>query len=424
MKGWNEKMNKKTVFKFLIPLIEIIVFVPCGFVFSNLNYVQKSSELSFFANECKQNGAQYCYANIDITGEKKNNIPETIFSDTYSENFSGTSTKLMTISDNSDVASFDTLFNGEKMPFSTCVVSGRNYSNDAELLRLETVCINIFKYRPRQEELYYDSSNFDGFIYIPDYYADYIIDNFYPEYTYDDFLTNDSLNSISLGNETKSFKYKIANIFHVNGFNERHMVEKQFKYNDLNTGKILDLFFKGFCFVSNYGHFSDLNKELHTTVFCEFQPKRYMLDETLTMATNYKTVFKADDVKATIYYSSKSGTQKVPNSNNITNVFFNAKENYGLAILGIVFCSIDYLIFAVYAYFSKRNLTEVSSFIPLTTTPIMLLIISFVVRSIWHTKNIYAFFNPLVMIATTVYLVMVLIVFTVLFIKKKGDVVE
>lgn len=423
-KGWNEKMNRKSIFKILIPLFEVIVFVSCGFAFSDVNFVRKSSELSLFANECKQNGAEYCYTNIDISGEKKNNIPESIFSNTYSENFSGTSTKLMTISDNSDVASFDTLFNGEKLPFSTSVVSGKNYSNDAELLRLETVCINIYKYRARQEEHYYDSSSYDGFIYIPDYYADYIIENYCPDYTYDDFLTNDSLNSISLGNEANSFKYKIANIFHVNGFDEKHTTEKQFKYNDLNTGKILDLFFNGFCFVSNYGHFSDLDKELHTTVFCEFQPKRYMLDETLTMAANYKSVFKASDVKATVYYSSNDGVQKVSNSESISLVFFNAKDNFGLAILGIVLCFLDCLAFAVYAYIRKNNLLEMSSFIPFISTPVALLIISFVIRSLLHTKNIYSFFNPIILLATCIYLVVVLVVFTILFIKKKGDAAE
>lgn len=423
MKGRKEKMNSKTIFKILVPLLEAIVFVSCGFAFSTANVVQKSTELSLFANECKQNGAKYCYANIDIVGEKKNNLPETIFSNTYSENFSGTSTKLMAISDNSNVASFDTFFNGDKIPFSTCVVSGKNYTNDPELLRLETVCINIYKYRPRQEEHYYDGS-YDGFIYIPDYYADYIIDNFCPDYTYDDFLTNDSLNSISLGNNTNSFKYKIANIFHVNGFNKNHMTKEQFAYNDLNTGEILDLFFNGFCFVSNYGHFSDLNKELHTTVFCELQPKRYMLDETLMMANNYKNAFKANEIKVAIYYSSEGGTKKVSNSDNISNIFFAAKENYGLVVLGIAFCFLDCSVFAVYAYICKKDLFEASSFIPLISMPIVLLIVSFIFRSLLPTKSIYSFFNPLIMVATAIYLAVVLITFAILVIKKKGDSAE
>lgn len=414
-------MKNNSAFKFLIPLIELITFVSCGFIFSNTNFVQKSAELSLFANECKKNNAKYCYVNIDVQNDKRNSVSEAIFSNTYSENFSGTSTKLMTVSNETDVASFETSFNNEPIPFLTSVVSSKNYSNDEELLRLETVCLNIYKYRPRQEEHYYDSSIYDGFIYIPDYYADYIIDTFCPGESYDDLLLNEDLNYISLASNLKCFKYKIANIFHVNGFNSRNSDGKQFKYNDLNTGKILDDFFNGFCFVSNYGHFSNLNEELHTTIFCEFQPKRYMLDETLTMAAEYKNVYKANSGKATVYYYANDSIKRFSSTDKMSTLFFEGGENYGFLVFGIALTFVNYVALITYSYIFRKTLIDKVLMISLTTTPIILLIISFVLKAVLHSRYIYTFFNPITLIATAINFALTCLIIGIVFIKKKGE---
>ena len=148
------------------------------------------------------------------------------------------------------------------MPFSSSVTSGHNYTNDKELLRFETVCINILEYRDRQIEHAFDPAIYAGFIYIPDYYADYIIENFYPEYTYYDLISNAGSNFLSLKSEKGEFKYKIANIFHVNGFLDEHLGNKKVFYNDFETGK-KSTFLDGFCFVSNYRHFYELNEFTH-----------------------------------------------------------------------------------------------------------------------------------------------------------------
>lgn len=402
-------------------LISLASLIAGSFLLQHSSFVVKTAELNIFQNECKKAKADYCFANVCISESEKNNIHEQIFLNTYSDNFSKTSTRILSVSDDNGVASFSTTFNGMQIPFETSVVSGINYSNNRDLVRFETVCINLLLFRERQVEHNYNRELYDGFIYIPDYYADYLLENNSGiGSTYMDLLESDT-NVIALSKGDRSFRYKIANIFHVSGFQEKFTDGIDISYNDYDTGYKLNTFFNDFCFVSNYSRFSELDEGLFTSVVFEAEPKKYELDEFLNLAGNYKTFHKANKGSAHIYFYSSNGLKKCSNSNQLSDAYFYRTNASWHVFIGIVTFMLS-LIIAFLSYFELFGLKrDVLMYFLLFFVHITFLIASFVLKKCFpFNTGLYLFFNPFSALACIVTVLTLIIIICSIKFRKRG----
>ncbi len=402
-------------------LISLASLIAGSFLFQHSSFVVKTAELSIFQNECKKAKADYCFANISISESEKNNIHEQMFLNTYSDNFSKTSTRILSVSDDNGVANFSTSFNGTQIPFETSVVSGINYSNNKDLVRFETVCINLLLFRERHVEHSYNREFYDGFIYIPDYYADYLLENNSGiGSTYMDLLESDT-NVITLSKGNRSFRYKIANIFHVYGFQEKFADGIDVFYNDYDTGYKLNKFFNNFCFVSNYRHFSELDEGLFTSVVFEAEPKKYELDEFLNLAGNYKTFYEASKGSAHIYFYSSNGLEKCSNSNQLSDAYFYRTNASWHVFIGAITFMIS-LIITFLSYFELFGLKrDILMYVLLFFVYTIFLIVSFVLKKCFcFNTGLYLFFNPFSALACIVIVLALIVIISSIKFRKRG----
>lgn len=181
--------------------------------------------------------------------ETSESLVESYFISTFGTNFVGYHTEITTFVDQQgDMPNFS-LFCGDFSRDNIKVCDAITYTNQVELRRFETCNINLLKEPNRIEEL--NTYGMDGVIYIPDYIAKYFVDNSGGELkTMSDLIPDYSKMSkneiaqfldkysIKLVTETKDYgKYKISNIFYVDGF------DCEYNYNDDQSGKLL----KDFC---------------------------------------------------------------------------------------------------------------------------------------------------------------------------------
>ena len=157
----------------ILSLVLMEVFI-CCFSFTSI-YTNQNAELSILSAVSKNNNSDmYFFNTIYDKGDEQ--IPVNYFSRTYGSNFWKSLTKVISVCDDVGPIKYSCYIGDTKLEYDTCIVSGLNYTQNQELVRFETVCINLYKYRTKQEEIYFDQSKYDGFIYIPDYFADSIIE--------------------------------------------------------------------------------------------------------------------------------------------------------------------------------------------------------------------------------------------------------
>ena len=383
--------------------------------FMNTSLSIKTAEMTIFDQACKHDGADYYYANIDIKDENNKAI-DTFFRNNYSKNFGGKSTRLLTVSGDDGVVNFKTYYGDMELPFQSAPVSGLYYTNSEEDVMFETVCINLLKYRPKSDETYIDYKIYDGFIYIPDYYADYIIEHNSNINSYDDIFTNSDSNCIFFKYRDRLFKYRIANIFHVNGFNKDYAGDINIKNSDYNNGKKIDYFFNGYCFVSNYDHYTLFDERFHTTLFLQLGPKKYEIEENLTAAQYYSRTNSATFAEAKLYYHNASGTFEYNDSARISNMFFkgvSSKVNIGFLIPGIVLLT-SFVVFCFLLFFEKFGLKRTVAFygISFGIVSLSMLIIFILKKAAWRNITISYLFGPY---SSAICIVLMLLIFAMLF---------
>ena len=232
---------------------------------------------------------------ITIQDEKAKNIINGIFNSEYSSNFNG-NTELMTyVNSDGTLYHFDLKCGNSSLNNSTwCDLN--TYSNQTDFKRFEKININLYKTPNRAEEINHYGT--DGFIYIPDYFADKIIEESEGELTSYDSLIPD-LSSYSDEKRTTFLnkycvcltnpkgvleKYKIANIFHVNGFKDGDYV-----YNDSDSRVLIQYFLGNYAFIhSNKDPFEPSNKALLTI----FESKRLIISERISSFLNYQSTIR------------------------------------------------------------------------------------------------------------------------------------
>ena len=417
---------KKHIFSIISFTLVLLTMVFSSAAFSNTYFSLKTSEFAVFDQTCKVHSPDYYYANIDITDKKERYTEEKIFRATYGDNFDGTSTRLITVTGHDGITNFRTLYNDLELPFRTSPVSGLNYSNQKDIPMFETVGINLLVYRAKSDETAFDPNVFDGFIYIPDYYADYIIENTAYIDDYFDILNTNDTNVVYFEYNSRIFKYRIANIFHVKGFKQEYAGDTAIKYTDYNNGLKLDYLLNGFCFVSNYNHFELFDDRFHNTLLLQLGPKRFELEENLNTANNYKIKNEAEDGKATIYYHNKNGVIEYSGSDRISAVIFgphvgSTNIGYVIAFIGAL---VIYLALALLSCFEKYKFkNDYRPFVTVFVEVSIYLFLGFFLKKIVRDNiGLALFFNPYAMgVCIGIMIVtFVLMIFSIHVYKKKG----
>ena len=256
----------------------ILVFLTSTFCFSQSGYVNKNIEIETLTSQMNNLGSDYVFSTMAF-GNGESKPAEDYYTSHYPNNFSVDKMHMLTVSDKNGIAEFSSSFNSLNLPFKTTVTTSRVYTNDPNYISFETILINLYKYRSKQDEIKYDDKVFDGFIYIPDFFADYIIENDLGINSYDDLLTKANNNSFNIFYGDKLFKYRIANIFHIKGFNLDYTDLDDYNYTDNGNGKRMSLCVGNFCFISNYQRIKNIRSDIYFSITTSIKHKKYIISD-------------------------------------------------------------------------------------------------------------------------------------------------
>ncbi len=268
--GWVTKVTK-AIKDHVIWILSVSFFV-CGAICvgigaPNTRYVKRDIETTKYLNDSLRLKSENlgCLLYCDGTENGENNHFNSLYScfmnTFYSMNFSGfefASMPALVEPENGAIRDFDISFGGENLFSDFGVASGGNYTNQESLVRFEMLCINLYKYQPKNIELSFDSSLFDGFVYIPDYLADVLISASNGKFlSYDDLISLNNKEGLIVSSGDATYSYRIANVFHVNGFNRNYCIDRDQIYNDYDTGAKLQKCFGNFIIVSNIARLAE-----------------------------------------------------------------------------------------------------------------------------------------------------------------------
>lgn len=337
-------------FVFIFPFITLVLSI-CLFSFSTskLSGPLQTTYSRLVCNEVIDDG--YIYSTTILDEENSTTDINTFFGLTYGNNFTRDNVYQrmpIIVDSNGEPLKCDLSFNGESLPLKTALANSYAYSNQEDLLRLECYLLNIYKFQDRTIETTYDDALFDGYIYIPDYYADEIIENSDSLNTYDDLLENSDENVISITMQGTTKNYKIANIFHINGFNEEYCVDREISYNDQNCGLMLNTFLNGFCFVSDYNSYSQIDG-YQSGLLCAVQGKQFILSMFLEQL--YSFFGSQSEISISLQMlNSQSHFENSTYENAIETAYFDSYSNSPDSLLMILSLVISILTFIALYY--------------------------------------------------------------------------
>ena len=266
MKKKHLKKRKTLLIKILVIISFICPVLSCflvGIVFSDHPSVKQHFLASEISVASKKNNDAKVFLKYSVIDDEKN-ISRNIFLGVYPQNFLY-STQFLTVSeeDSFEPASFSLSNDAGAIKEKISIVDGCTYSNQEKLLRFETLCMNIYTFRQRALETY--AGGCDGFMYIPDYVADRIIEQSSGRLKYYDDLLVDGdvpeeladLLIIKIKHKDDQIKtFKIANVFHVDGYNHDYFKDGNDSdahvINDYNYGSIMKRFIGDFCVAYSY----------------------------------------------------------------------------------------------------------------------------------------------------------------------------
>lgn len=248
------------------------------------------------------------YSTVMRSLEDNSNI-----SSSYLRSFRSDATYLRTLSyldDKGDVVRVGIASNNyERQDFAVCNLE--TYSNTT---RFENLNISLLRDIPRTEELNDYGTN--GFVFIPDYIADEIIessngdlknyDDLVPDYSsmneaeITSFLDKYALSVTNVYGD--SFRYKISNIFRVKGFNETYLDGRDMP-EETTIGASLESFFGNYLFLFSQSLFR--NDEV--ALFNFAQNRQFSLHYDLY---NVTSINKAVKLELTCYLREGDGYVK------------------------------------------------------------------------------------------------------------------
>ena len=329
----------KKLIIYAIPSLFVILGALCfGKSFYSSFDTTQSAVLNLMKGEIGSN--EYFATNIYF-GKKNSNKVSSYFGATYTANFEegrvGQRFPVIFDAASDVVEQFNVTINGQQIA-STAIGNGVFYSSQENPVRLETVMMNLYKYRDRSEELSFDKDKCDGFIFIPDFWADEII-KINGLSSYDDLFTDDENNFVTLSFDDVAVTYKIANVFHVNGFKEEYCVDRELTYDDNNYGQIMNSYLGSFCFISNFNTVLSENNNFGASLYSINISKKLVTRNYFTTITNH---FKDSNPEYEIQLFSLN-EEKVPElmpiTNSIKDLYFSANTystDYLFLALGVI----------------------------------------------------------------------------------------
>ena len=412
--------SKRHLALFLYILISVFMIssiILNSFAFSNENFVVQDREISVLFNEMSNKGVSYFYTNTTFSNREKK-CAESMFRSVYTKNLTDDGYQhILTVSNNDSILKSSTSFGEENLPFTSSITNALVYSNKDNPPQFETLLINLFKHRERAVEIKYDPTKYQGFTYIPDYFADYIIEHSAAVSTYNDLLDNEVPFVLTVGGE--KIKYKIANIFCVNGFKKEYCgdVEPEITYD---YGKLLSDFFTHFCVVSNINPIMKISENYNMSVVSMLVPKRFVLMDTLN-AVHETSKLNSDSAKIDLYYTDGKNIVYYENSETFSQRFLypESSTGWGFKIFSLVVyvVSIAILSYTFYKFSSERH------FYIFTLSQIGGLLFILILFSILRKTSLMAtltlYFNAITVSLILLYMLCLLLLTSSIFIRKK-----
>lgn len=320
-------------------LFELCSPILCGLASLHSPLAIGEAQCAFVAEKSKKNDEQLSYATINY-GEDSYDIVSRAFGSVRSRNFSGymQSVPVCLNDDDTMPKRFSASLGSSSISNQIIVTNAMFYTNQEELARFETLCINV--YQKNWSSL--NSAQFgDGFVFLPDYYADSIIASSNDLMSYDDLLPFPSSAGefiskkylcvqTSLGER----RWSIVGIYHCNGFSAMNLRGENVLYNDLNFGKALNALGAPavIAFDSSFSA-----KHLNGILTCS-QPKSYILDQNMRKLSAFD---KETVAKSSFFEVSDGQINEMENSSIIytKNHFFVCPPSIFLVIFLAASCA-------------------------------------------------------------------------------------
>ena len=391
---------KNIVCEAFISIASLSLIIVSIFCFSSSTFILKNTEINLMKNWLNDSSDNYVYTSTSLAIDNDtSNLTNDFFSRVYPKNMDGTQTSVISISDNSGISHFSISYNDFVIPYQTAVTNGRVYSNNQEPARFETVDINLYKFRDKSEELSYDSSTYNGFVYLPDTIANSIIENNDSLSTYDDLINNAKDNIFYINGNGVSFKYKIANIFHLDGFNLDYSDLTEYKYTDNNNAAKLSKYLGYFCFIYNSNSFATANDRYFNTVTTMMGTKKYVLKEYFEKAQNVcKNKADASLRSNRIYKIDKENNLKeYERSADFNKAFFESKDGWNYLYVPLIVMLVLFNISVVIYVLQSKNDKRVGRFSLINASVLVgYLFVAFVLKKIFYLSfGVLTFFNSI-----------------------------
>ncbi len=355
-------------------LASIVSSFALGYGFSGFKFVQIDSISQIIANKSKNNSLSKTY----LTYYSSEKSAETLFGSTRSYNFSNYFGELISYNNQDDTLARFNFGCANTSISDVAICNALTYSNNVNLKRFETININLYK-TPDPEER--NSYGLDGFIYIPDYFADAIIKNDENLNNYLDLLPNLSLLTsdertlfldkysivISDFNATLG-RFKIANIFHVDGFSD-----ELYEYTDRGAGSIFKAYLGNYAICCT-GKLNSYKKGIVSYV----DSKRFIVENEINKYINY-----SDGSEFSLKFHTVSENQDYKNHDIIYSV-----DNENLTainpvhIIAIVLAFI-FLLASLLVFYRIYKLLKPIEIISFSVAPI--LIFEFIIQLLYAT---------------------------------------
>ncbi len=275
-----------------------------GMVNMNSTLVKQEATYKRIAELSKSNDYGLTYATICFL-EEGHSKAMTALAMNYGSNFSGHEQIIPAAFDSktNEMKDFEAGF-GEGSMRTVHIGNLSTYTNQKALHRFETAWINVYDNDTFDPHVSHGNSN--GFVFIPDFYADELIEGSDGAYQcYNDLLPDKDPNGnltdfqyLSASDGDTKITWSIVGIYHAKGFNDQYW-DKSFAYNDGHYGEAINSF--GAPFLIAYG--SSLASSVNgLAVFST--SKQYSVEQKI------KTIAYYDEEKTSsfTFYSAKNGT--------------------------------------------------------------------------------------------------------------------
>lgn len=402
----NMKFKLDSKFRSFLSLTLVILACFCsGVAYKNNNNAIIDTISQYISKVSNTNINSKTFLSFAADGSYVNGI----YSRTYGQNFSNYYSQIISYTNKQkEFLSFEmscnnACFNDVK------ICDTFAYSNLSDLKRFETININLYKTPNRVEEI--NTFGLDGFIYLPDFIADTILEENPEINSYGDLVPNLSgmsdndrerfleKYSVTIRGENEELigRFKIANIFHVKGFND-----EQYIYNDMGAGKIFYDFFGQYVILSS----SKIRNYEKCIVSC-FDSKRFIIEQEIN---KYKDLLLSDECSLAFYLKNNENrylTSLVVTKDTLQN---------GDTLSSYIFYSIGAIFLITSLFVACRSFVKERSkklyFVVLSLLLLFELIMQLLYLVIFRSNYYYiSLYNMMFNVPVLVYFVFLIVVF-------------